>query len=69
MDEWKEGTLVEMDSDQFEVENVMNDIEKRLDLDLFEQVLVEYTQRQTLEPSASTTETSQRHTQELVLPQ
>lgn len=35
-DEWKEGTLVEMDSDQVEVENVMKDLEKRLDLDSFE---------------------------------
>lgn len=33
MYEWREGTLVEMDSDQVEVENVMKDLEKRLDLD------------------------------------
>lgn len=32
MDEWREGTLVEMDSDQVDVENVMKDLEKRLDL-------------------------------------
>jgi len=33
MDEWREGTLVEMDSDQIDVENAMKDLEKRLDLD------------------------------------
>ena len=61
MDEWREGTLVEMDSDQVDLENVMKDLEKRLDLDSCEQVPVESTQRPTPEPSASTTETSQRH--------
>jgi len=41
MDEWREGTLVEMDSDQVNVHNLMKDLEKRLDLDSFEQVPVE----------------------------
>lgn len=58
MDEWKEGTLVEMDSDQVDVKNVMKDLEKRLDLNSCEQVPVGSTQKPTPEPSASTTETS-----------
>ena len=57
-----------MDSDQVEVENVMKDLEKRLDLDSFEWAPVESTQRPTLEPNASTEETSQRHTQEKSTP-
>ena len=35
MDEWMEGTLVEQDSEQVNVENVMKDLEKILDLDSF----------------------------------
>ena len=31
--EWVEGTLIEQDSEQFEVDNIMKDLEKRLDLD------------------------------------
>ena len=38
MDEWVEGTLVEKDSEQVNVENVMKDIEKILDLHSFGQV-------------------------------
>lgn len=68
MDECREGTLVEMDSDQIEVENVMKDLEKRLDLDSCEQVQVESTKIQTPEPSASTTDTSQRNAQETSAP-
>ena len=33
MDEWREGTLVEMDSDQVNVENVIKDLENTLNLD------------------------------------
>jgi len=33
--EWVEGTLIDQDSDKVEVENVMKDLEKRLDLDSF----------------------------------
>lgn len=36
MDEWREKTLVEMHSDHVNVDNVMKDLEKRLDLDSFE---------------------------------
>ena len=35
LNEWREGTLIEKDSDKVEVENVMKDLEKRLDLDSF----------------------------------
>lgn len=38
MDEWTEGTLVEKDSEQVNVENVMKDLEKILDLESFGQV-------------------------------
>ena len=46
MDEWREGTLVEMDSDQVNVENVMKDLEKTPDLDYFGQVQFETSQNQ-----------------------
>lgn len=36
--EWVEGTLIEQESEKVEVENVMKDLEKRLDLDSFVQV-------------------------------
>lgn len=68
MDEWREGTLVEMDSDKVNVENLMKDLEKRLDLDSCEQVPVGSTQNPTPKPSASTTEISQRHTHETSAP-
>lgn len=58
MNEWREGTLIEPDSDRVEVENVMKDFEKRLDLDSFVQVHAESSQRPTPEPSASTIEPS-----------
>lgn len=48
-------TLIEYDSDQVEVDNVMKDLEKRLDLDSFGQVPAKSTQNPTLEPSAYTT--------------
>ena len=35
MNEWREGTLIEKDSDKVEVENVMKYLEKILDLDSF----------------------------------
>jgi len=38
MNEWREGKLIEQDSDKVEVENVMKDLEKRLDLDSFVQL-------------------------------
>lgn len=38
MDEWREGTLVATDSEQVNIENVMRDLEKALDLDYFGQV-------------------------------
>ena len=38
MDEWKKGTLVEKDSEQVNVENVMKDLENILDLESFGQV-------------------------------
>lgn len=35
MDEWREGTLVEIDTEQVNIENVMKDLEKTLNLDSF----------------------------------
>ena len=35
MDEWMEGTLVEKDSEEVDVENFMRGLEKILDLDSF----------------------------------
>ena len=32
MDEWREGTLVETDSEQVNIKNVMKDLEKTLEL-------------------------------------
>ena len=40
MDEWMEGTLIEQDSEQVSVENVMKYLEKILDLDSFGQVQI-----------------------------
>jgi len=68
MDESREGTRVEIDSDQANIENVMKDLEKTLDLDSFEQVQFETSQRSASGISASTTDTSQRHSQETSRP-
>ena len=57
MDEWMEGTLVEKDSEQVNVENVMKDLEKIFELDSFGQV-----QRSGIGPSSAGT--SQHHLQE-----
>lgn len=38
IDEWVEGTLVEKDSEQVNIENFMRDLEKNIDLDIFGQV-------------------------------
>lgn len=35
LNEWREGTLIKLDGDEVEVENVMKYLEKRLDLDSF----------------------------------
>ena len=56
--------MVEMDSDQVNVENVMKDLEKTLDLDSFEQVPVDTSHKPASKTSASTIDTSQRHSQE-----
>jgi len=56
LDEWREGTLIEEDSDKVAVENVMKDLENRLDLDSFVQVHTESSQRPSQETSAPTTE-------------
>lgn len=45
MDEWREGTLVEHDSEQVNFEKVLRDIEKTLDLDSFRQVPFKLFQR------------------------
>ena len=68
MNEWREGTLVERDNDQVNVENVMRYLEKRLNLDSFEQVPVGNSQKPTLGTCASTTDTSQRHSLETSAP-
>ena len=39
-DEWMEGTLVEQDSEEVNMENVMTDLGKMLDLEFFGQVQV-----------------------------
>ena len=41
MDEWREGTLAENDSEQVNIENVMRDLEKTLELDSCGQVRFE----------------------------
>jgi len=61
MDEWREGTLVETDTEQVNIENVMKDLEKTLDLDSFGQVQFETSQKSASGIIASTAETSQRH--------
>ena len=66
MDEWREGTLVENDSEQANIENVMRDLEKTLDLDSFGQVRFESSQRSGI--SACTAETSQQHSQDTSAP-
>jgi len=55
-DEWVEGTLVEQDSEQVNIDNVIRDLEKILDLDSLGQV-------QTAGPSSAGT--SQQHLQEI----
>lgn len=45
LNEWREGTLIEQDSGQVEVDNVMKYLEKRLDLDSFVQMLAETSQK------------------------
>ena len=57
MDEWMEGTLIEQDSEHANVENVMRDLKKMLDLDSCEQV-----QKSGIGPSS--VETSQKNLQE-----
>lgn len=51
---WVEGTLIEQDSTQVEVENVRKDLERQLDLDSFLQVPGESSQRPTQKYSAQT---------------
>ena len=58
MDEWMEGTLIEQDSEQVNVENVMKDLEKILDLDSFGQVQIPGI-------GSSSTGTSQQNLQEI----
>jgi len=80
LNEWREGTLIEEDSNKVEVENVMKDLEKRLDMDSFVHVPAKTSQKQTLvqvpaetsqkptqETSAPTVKPSQRKTQETSL--
>lgn len=62
LNEWRKGTLIEEDSDKVEIENVMKDLEKRLDLVSFVQVLAQTSQRQTQETSAPIEEQSQGQT-------
>ena len=68
MDEWREGTLVEIDSEQVNIENVMKDLEKTLDLDSFGQLQFETSQKLASRISAFTADTSQRHSQETSAP-
>lgn len=68
MDEWREGTLLEMDNDQVNVENVMKYLEKTLDLDSFGQVQFETSHKSASGTSASTADTSQNHSQETSAP-
>ena len=66
MDEWREGTLVEIDSEQVDIEHVMKDLEKTLDLDSFGQVPFELSQRSGI--GASSDGTSQQPLQETSTP-
>ena len=68
MDEWREGTLLETDNEQVNIENVMKDLEKTLDLDSFGHVQFESSQKPASGTSASTADTSQRHSQETSAP-
>lgn len=52
--EWVEGTLIDQDSIQVEIENVMKDLEKRLDIEYFEKVPEDSSPRSTQEHSAET---------------
>ena len=47
MDEWREGTLTAIDNEQVNIENVMKDLERTLDLDSFGQVHFETSQKST----------------------
>lgn len=66
MDEWREGTLVENDSEQVNFENAMRNLEKALDLDSFGQVPFELSQRSGIGPSIAGT--SQQPSQEISIP-
>ena len=63
MDERREGNLVVAESEQVNIENVMRDIEKTLDLDSFGKVNYDSSQRSTSGISASAFGTSERHSQ------
>ena len=66
MDERREGTLVEHDSEQVNFEKVTRDLDKTLDLDYFAQVSFKLSQRAGF--GASSAGTSQQPSQETSLP-
>lgn len=68
MDEWREGTLVEIDSERVNIENVMKDLENTLDLDSFGQVHFETSQKSTSGKSASIFGTFERNSQQTTTP-
>jgi len=66
MDQWREGTLVEHDSEQVNFEKVMRNLEKTLDLDSFGQVPFKLSQISGV--GASSARTSQQPSQETSTP-
>ena len=63
MDEWREGTLVDTDNEQVNIENVMRDLERTLDLDSFGHVHYDNSEKLTSGINASAVGTSERHSQ------
>jgi len=64
MEEWREGTLVQYDSEQVNFQKVMRDLEKTFDLDSFGEVPFKLFQRSGV--GASSVGTSQQPSQEQV---
>lgn len=56
--------MIEKDGDQVEIDNVMKDLQKTLELDFFGWVPIESTQRPAPEHNAPTIENSQGNKQE-----
>lgn len=55
MDDWREGTLVEHDIEQLNMEKAMRDLRKTLDLDSFGQVPFKLSQKSAISTSTAGT--------------